>query len=274
MTSLLRPVADLSNDDRLILIQGNDVLLCNEEYIWKKEGMAAVSDLDQVLLVEEGESRLLVADIEKDVELPDYVETSSLRGLLFKSEQALLTAGKASQYLHWIRSHRFCGFCGTSITNSFSPTASTDETALVCGNCGHHFFPRISPCVIMLVVRGKEILLARNARYRTGFFSCLAGFVEAGESAEDTVYREVKEESGLEVHNLRYFKSQSWPFPSQLMLGFYAEYKSGDIVPEEGEIEEADWYSIDDLPMIPSPKISIAGELIHHYVEMMRNGQF
>lgn len=274
MTSLFRPVTELNSDDRLILIQGNDVLLCGGEYVWSKDGLLAIADTDRVLQVEGGESRLLVAEIDRKIALPEFVEATSLRGLLFKSEQALLTAGKASQYLHWIRSHRFCGFCGTGLGDTVSSTASPEETALICSNCGHHHFPRISPCVIMLVVRGDEILLARNARYKTGFFSCLAGFVEAGESAEDTVYREVKEESGLDVQNLRYFNSQSWPFPSQLMLGFYAEYKSGDIVPEEGEIEEADWFNINDLPSVPSPKISIAGALIHNYVEKRLSGEF
>ena len=123
----------------------------------------------------------------------------------------------------------------------------------------------------MLVVDGERILLARNARYRTGFYSCLAGFIEVGESAEDTVKREVKEEVGVEVNNIRYFKSQSWPFPSQLMLGFFANYESGDIVPEPGEIEEAGWYDIDNLPKVPSAQISVAGELIEHYVRQMKS---
>ena len=123
----------------------------------------------------------------------------------------------------------------------------------------------------MLVVDGRRILLARNARYRTGFYSCLAGFIEVGESAEDTVKREVMEEVGVEVENIRYFKSQSWPFPSQLMLGFFADYVSGDIVPEPGEIEEADWYDIDDLPNIPAANISVAGQLIEHYVRQMQS---
>jgi NAD+ diphosphatase len=115
-------------------------------------------------------------------------------------------------------------------------------------------------------------LLARSARFRSGFFSCLAGFIEVGESAEDTVLREVKEEVGILVNNIRYLKSQSWPFPSQLMLGFIADYQSGEIVPEPGEIEEAGWYDIDNLPNVPIPGISVAGELIEHYVAQARSG--
>ena len=124
----------------------------------------------------------------------------------------------------------------------------------------------------MLVTRGREILLARSARYRTGFYSCLAGFIEVCESAEDTGHREVKEEAGVEVENIRYVKSQAWPFPSQLMLGFHADYQSGEIVPEPGEIEEANFYDVDDLPTVPSAEISVAGELIKMYVEQVRNG--
>ncbi|MFT7015569.1 MAG: NAD+ diphosphatase [Pseudohongiellaceae bacterium] len=122
----------------------------------------------------------------------------------------------------------------------------------------------------MLIVDGDKILLARSARFKSNFFSCLAGFMEVGETAEETVAREVKEEVGLEIENIRYLKSQSWPFPSQLMLGFIADYKSGDIVPEPGEIEEANWYHVDDLPAVPSPSISVAGELIQYYVQQVR----
>ena len=121
--------------------------------------------------------------------------------------------------------------------------------------------------MIVLITKGNEILLARNARFRTGFFSCLAGFIEIGESAESTVHREIKEEVGVFVDNVRYKKSQSWPFPSQLMLGFHADYVSGEIVAEPSEIEEAAWFDIFDLPSVPSPKISVAGELIQLYKE-------
>jgi NAD+ diphosphatase len=117
------------------------------------------------------------------------------------------------------------------------------------------------------VVRGEQLLLARSSRFKTGFFSCLAGFVEIGETPEETVLREVKEEVGLEVENIRYIKSQSWPFPSQLMLGYIADYKSGEVIPEPEEIAEADWYSIEQLPSVPSAEISVAGELIQLFID-------
>jgi NAD+ diphosphatase len=120
--------------------------------------------------------------------------------------------------------------------------------------------------VIVLVIRGNKMLLARSAKFKSEFYSCLAGFIEVGETPEETVSREVMEEVGLEVDNIRYIKSQSWPFPSQLMLGFFADYKAGNITPEPEEIAEADWYSIEQLPTVPSAEISVAGELIEQFV--------
>lgn len=268
MTAPFLDKEEIRPSDRLVLMQGEQVLMSGEDYLWKGSDAATVPGIEGAILVEDGDERLLVTDLPEQASLPAGIEPVSMRGLLFRSEQALLTAGKANQYLHWIRSHRHCGYCG------IQTIASDNELALFCRQCGHHFFPRINPCVIMLVVRGREILLARNARTRSGFYSCLAGFIEAGESAEQAVQREVREECSLEVANLRYFKSQSWPFPSQLMLGFYADYAGGEIIPEEAEIEEAGWFDVDDLPQVPSAKISIAGELIVHYAEQVRNGRF
>ena len=123
-------------------------------------------------------------------------------------------------------------------------------------------------------MRGDQLLLARSARFKSGFFSCLAGFIEVGETPEQTVVREVKEEVGIEVENIRYIKSQSWPFPSQLMLGFIADYKAGEIVVAPEEIEEAHWYDVYSLPKVPSPAISVAGELIQTFVNHVKQHQF
>ncbi len=237
-----------------------------EMFLWSPHLIQdQIAEAGSLLLVSGGERKLLVLDLESDDHIPHDAEAVPLRSLLFKSDQALETAGKANQILDWYKAHRFCGYCGQATI----PDAT--QLAVRCISCNHHFFPRINPCVIVLVLKGDKMLLAKNARYRTNFLSCLAGFIEVGESAEDTVIREVKEESGLDVENIRYFKSQSWPFPSQLMLGFYADYKSGEIVPEPGEIEEADWYGIDDLPQVPSGKISVAGELIENFIRQMQS---
>ena len=175
-------------------------------------------------------------------------------------EQLFALAGRASQLLDWERDHQFCGRCGDRMQ------ADVDERAMRCGPCGTINYPRIAPCIIVLVTRGEELLLARNANFPRPMYSTLAGFIEAGETAEETLVREVREEVGVEVRNLRYFQSQSWPFPNQLMLGFFAEYAAGDIVCDLTEIADAQWFHYSDLPMIP-PLSSVSGQLIQHYIQ-------
>jgi NAD+ diphosphatase len=143
-----------------------------------------------------------------------------------------------------------------------------DERAMCCDSCTTAIYPRIAPCIIVLVTRGEELLLARNVNFPRPMYSTLAGFIEAGESAEETLIREVREEVGIEVGNLSYFHSQSWPFPSQLMLGFFAEYVSGEIVCDPAEIADARWFHYRELPPTP-PASSISGQLIEHYVNTL-----
>ena len=168
-------------------------------------------------------------------------------------------AGRALQVCDWYRSHQFCGRCGKSTTDS-----KRDRSA-VCAGCKLNFYPRLSPSIIVLVHRGDEVLLGRNHMFPEGLFSTLAGFVEPGESIEETVIREVKEEVGVKVSNLSYRGSQPWPFPNSLMLGFHAEYQSGDIVLQEDEIAEAGWFPCTDLPLIPG-KFAISRWLIDEYL--------
>ena len=127
-------------------------------------------------------------------------------------------------------------------------------------------YPSIAPCVLAMVTKGDEILLARNKYFPENWYSTLAGFIEAGETAEEALKREVMEEVNIEVQNIKYFGSQPWPFPSQLMLGYFCEYKSGEIEIEEAEIADAKWFKIDELPNVP-PKLSISGQLIASYLE-------
>lgn len=167
--------------------------------------------------------------------------------------------GYAAQISIWAREHRFCGSCGR-------PTVQVaGERAMYCEHDNLRFYPRISPSMIVLITRGDEVLLARSPRFVTGVYSTLAGFVEPGESAEDCVRREVMEEVQVKVKNIRYVGSQCWPFPHSMMLGFHAEYDSGEIVPQPDEIEDARWFNINDLPPLPASR-SIARHLIELYL--------
>jgi NAD+ diphosphatase len=179
-------------------------------------------------------------------------------------EAAWLAAGRAVQLVEWGRTHRYCGRCATPT----EPAAG--HRAMRCPACGLMAFPRLAPAMITLVTRGddgpdQEALLARGVQWRIPMYSCLAGFVEPGESLEGAVVREVREEVGLVVGEVRYQASQPWPFPHSLMIGFRARYLSGDLELDVSEIAEAGWYRRDDLPPIP-PGISIARRLIEAWV--------
>jgi NAD+ diphosphatase len=171
-------------------------------------------------------------------------------------------AGRAVQILLWDQTHRFCGRCGQPTVNAPA------ERAKLCPQCGLLSFPRLSPAVIMLVKRGEnELLLARNRAFADGFFSVLAGFVEPGESLEEAVAREVYEEVGLELEDIRYFGSQPWPFPHSLMIGFTATYAGGEIRLQEEELVEAAWFKREGpLPKLPG-KLSIARKLIDAFLD-------
>ena len=202
------------------------------------------------------------------VELDDIVQVDELQyqvGNLYHllgrvDDDLFALTGRAAQLLDWERDHRFCGRCGEAMRSADS------ERAMACERCDTLFYPRIAPCVIVLVTRGDDMLLARNARFPRPMYSSLAGFIEAGESVEATLRREVREEVGVDVGAITYHGSQSWPFPNQLMLGFFAEYAGGTVRPDNTEIAEADWFHPRDLPPVPPPS-SIAGQLIRHHCQ-------
>lgn len=171
----------------------------------------------------------------------------------------------ASQIGTWSRQHRFCGSCG-------QPMQSSNEHRMrFCSTCNLQQYPRLSPCMIVLVTRGDELLLARAPRFVSGMYSCLAGFAEPGESMEGCVHREVMEETQVRVHNLCYVASQNWPFPHSLMFGYHAEYLDGDIVPQADELEDARWFNLHNLPELPLPG-SIARYLIDLYLYQQLGG--
>lgn len=169
-------------------------------------------------------------------------------------------AGLASQFVNWSRNHRFCGKCGKLTENK------KDERAKVCTECGQIYYPRLSPAIIVAVIKDDKLLMANSPRFPSKFYSVLAGFVEPGETLEECVKREIREEVNIEVKNIKYFGSQPWPFPDSLMVGFTAEYESGEIVIDEKEIADAAWFARDEIPRIP-PSISIARKLIDWFLE-------
>lgn len=201
-------------------------------------------------------------EVAEESELPETAQWLHLRQLYGSIPEAeWILAGRAAQVIAWDRDHRFCGRCGTA-TN-----AHERDRARECPACGVMAYPRLNPAVIMLVERDDgRALLAWGAQFPGRFYSALAGFVEPGESLEETVIREVREEVGIEIGDVNYFGSQPWPFPHSMMIGFNAKYVSGEIAIQEEEIVEADWYHHEELPPVPKGGMSIAGWLIEDWV--------
>ena len=193
-----------------------------------------------------------------DIEGMTFLELRPLLGLL--DEDVFSVAGRAFQILHWDRTHQFCGKCGARTE------PKGDERAKTCSQCGLVSYPEVSPAIIVSVVRGSEILLARSRKFKTGFYSVLAGFVEPGETFEQCVRREVREEVGIDVENIQYFASQPWPFPNTLMVGFTADYTGGEIDIDKAEITDANWFKAGDLPVIPRTG-TIARRLIDWFID-------
>lgn len=200
--------------------------------------------------------------IEIEGEIPSGYETTNFRAT-FKilGDTLFRIAGRAYHLLHWDRTHQFCGVCSTKLNNS-----EDAERAKVCSNCNHRVYPRISPAIIVAVEKENKLLLAHAKRFPNRMFSVIAGFVEPGESLEECVKREVKEETGIEVKDIQYFGSQAWPFPDALMLGFTAKYAGGELEPDGEEIDEVNWFSIDDLPKEIPSNISISRKLIDWFI--------
>jgi NAD+ diphosphatase len=204
-----------------------------------------------------GARHVFSAELAAEIEAPPgwrWSDLRSLYGRLGADEYAL--AGRALQLVDWDRTHQYCGRCGT-------PTeARSDERSRICPACKLVVYPRLAPAVMALVRRAPdEILLARSPRFPPGMYSALAGFVEPGETLEQCLHREVHEEVGIRVANLRYFASQPWPFPHSLMIGFMCDWAGGEIRVDALEIEDAKWFKLIDLPQLPQP-ISIARRLI------------
>ncbi|CAM3603063.1 NAD(+) diphosphatase [Deinococcus frigens] len=199
-------------------------------------------------------------------EAPAGYALSPLRALSGRlGEDVFGLAGFAAQVVDFDRTHGFCGVCATPLE------FAGHEHSKVCPNCGLSVYPRVAPVAMVLIRRGMgadtELLLARGPQFPPGMYSALAGFVQPSETLEQTAHREVLEEVGMSIRNLRYVLSQPWPFPHSLMIGFDAEYDGGEIVLQPEEIEDARWFSISKLPTLPPP-FSIARQLIDRAVSL------
>jgi NAD+ diphosphatase len=216
--------------------------------------------LEQIYLGRFNEDHCYGALLADPGQIPEGMGFQDIRFLYGRlSSDFFPIAFRALHLLDWSQKNRFCGRCGGPMKTQ------SGFSAKECSDCGNVAFPKISPAVIVLVEREDQVLLARSPRFKDSFYSVLAGFVEPGETLEEVVVREVREETGIEVKDLHYFGSQPWPFPDSLMIGFTARYAGGEIRVDGNEILEARWFPFDQLPRIPG-KISIARALIDWFV--------
>ncbi|HEY4119822.1 MAG TPA: NAD(+) diphosphatase [Byssovorax sp.] len=221
---------------------------------------ARVDDADRLGSLDDADA--LAVPLAGDVAGP--FEPLGLRALAALVDGGLF--GVIVRALHaadWLTTSRFCGRCGARTARV------ADERCMACPACGLHLYPRISPAIITLVRKGDLALLASNAKFPGAFYSTLAGFADIGESLEQTLAREVHEETGVRVRDVRYFGSQPWPFPNSLMIGFTAAWESGEIVVDPKELSDAKWFDVDALPVIP-PRLSIARQLIDAWIADVR----
>jgi len=261
------PDCNCRTDDSFLLFHEQQLLIRGNNFLWQKSELLAVGLTGfDCLLLEKGERNTLAVVLAADEAALLNAESVATREMLLRTgKENFNLIGQGTQLITWYQSHRFCGSCGA--TTVPHPT----QRALLCSSCDACYYPRINPCVIVLVTRGDEVLLARSSRPGAKMFSCLAGFMEIGETPEQTVAREVREEAGIEIDNIRYVQSQSWPFPSQLMLGFFADYKSGNLNPDPEELSEADWFRVGHIPVPVAPSLSVAGQLLEIYQQSLNN---
>jgi NAD+ diphosphatase len=253
----------------VVVVRGTEVLvehdaqgvrLCSRETALRYGGAP-------VLVGHDGGNLWYAAPAPAQLELPAQLEFRGARALFAELPEATVhMVGRSIACVEFEQNHRFCGRCATATTPSkATPGSEPNERARVCPSCGLTFHPRIPPAVIVLVEHDDRLLLARGANFPPGRFSAVAGFVEIGESLEDAARREVAEEVGVRITDLRYFSSQPWPFGHSLMIGFHARYDGGELRPDGVEIVEADWFRRDALPQLPPP-ISIARRMIEDFL--------
>jgi NAD+ diphosphatase len=257
----------LPDDAAWVILRGDELLLAQRDggpcsLLTHPESLGLAPENLHALGSLDGRPALL-GTVSPEAPLPEGVRAEGLRGafmLLRDAEQAMAAYG--AQIRHWDRTTRFCGECGRAT----SPSADPAKRAKRCETCRHDWFPRVSPCTIALVYDDAgRVLLTRQPSWPANRYGLIAGFVEPGETLEECVRREAREETGVELADVTYAGSQPWPFPHQLMVGFTAKHVSGDPRPRDGELEDARWFTRDALPILP-PRFSIARRLIDAFL--------
>lgn len=255
-----------NENNHFIIFKNNKLIYEPELKTFLLESKFLNIDIESCCIVgiAEGDKKIYGVDISNtnndiNVGYKSLIEYDIRHLLAISEPEDIVLMGRANQLLYWVKSNKFSGYSGK--LNKFDEK----EEALYCSTTSSMIYPSISPCVLAMITKGDRILLARNTLFPEGLYSVLAGFVEVSESAEETVKREVLEEVNIKVKNIKYFGSQPWPFPSQLMLGFSCEYESGEIKVDKKEIAEANWYQAKNLPYVP-PVTSLSGKLINSFV--------
>ncbi|MBX9599215.1 MAG: NAD(+) diphosphatase [Burkholderiales bacterium] len=205
----------------------------------------------------------ILGSISSDIDLSPFPELRLVnlrQALNFFGMEMIEKIIHAEQMLFYQSTHRYCGSCGQATS------LSTAGKWLHCSSCEHEIYPRISPAMIVAITRGNQLLMAQANNFAPEVWSVLAGFCEVGESLEQTVHREVFEEVGIKIKNVQYWGSQYWPFPNSLMVGFTAEYESGEIVLDTNEMRTAGFFTKDEIPGRPSTHLSIASRLIDDFI--------
>lgn len=221
--------------------------------------LKAWSQVMQVAAMEDG-TKVKAVNIEMPVTNNPKYEMCGLRNSYYKlSTELYLKAGKCQELLYWNRNTQFCGVCG-------SPMKMDTEISKRCTNCGKEVWPQLATAIIVLVHRGDEVLLVRAHNFKDNHYGLVSGFVETGETLEQTVHYEVMEETGITINNIRYFGSQPWPYPCGIMIGFNADYVEGEIHLQRSELSKGSWFTKDNLPLLPE-KLSIARMLIDDWLE-------
>ena len=240
----------------LLVRQDGERALVPDAKLWAALGLTPVRENDLGIAA----AGAIAVELPDDAQPPEGMVFENLRRLhSLLGRVPLGLACRAVQVVEWDRGNQFCPRCAGPVERV------PGEFAKRCPTCTTSAYPRLSPAVIVLVERGDTVLLARNARFPLPMYSTLAGFVEPGETIEEAVHREIREEAGIEVEGLHYFGSQPWPFPDSLMIAFTARHSAGELKPDPAELSDAGWFRLGELPMVP-PRISIARMLIDDWV--------